>query len=189
MATSRPQQSQSFLNPDLAAAKADQRPAPPSPPAQESANRARQTDPGPGRGAPSAAGVRAPEGPEPAEIVVALVRAGSARHRKPLVLAGHQRSRPAHNNRRSHGLHRSRLGLPTSTGPGSSLSPRLPRASGPCQRGSRSSGRALPIVRGGAVTTPPEPQLSSPSPPCDLAGPRWGRSRAVNDRSASDNHG
>jgi hypothetical protein len=31
---------------------------PPSPPAEESANRARQTDPGPGRGAPSAAGTR-----------------------------------------------------------------------------------------------------------------------------------
>jgi hypothetical protein len=60
----------------------------------ETANRARQADPVTGRGGPSAAGVRARREPEPAVIVVALVRAGSVRHRKPLVLGGHQRSRP-----------------------------------------------------------------------------------------------
>jgi hypothetical protein len=42
----------------------------------------------------SAAGVRDRTGPEPAVIVVALVRARSARHREPLVLSGHERSRP-----------------------------------------------------------------------------------------------
>jgi hypothetical protein len=46
-------------------------------------------------------------------IVAVLVRAGSARHREPLVLAGRQRSRPAYKNRRSHGMHRSGLGRPS----------------------------------------------------------------------------
>jgi hypothetical protein len=46
-------------------------------------------------------------------IVAALVRAGSARHREPLVLAGRQRSRPAYKNRRLHGMHRSGLGRPS----------------------------------------------------------------------------
>jgi hypothetical protein len=37
---------------------------------------------------------------------------------------------------------------------------------------------------------PPALPSSSPaSPPCALYGPRWGRSRAVNGRSASDKHG
>jgi hypothetical protein len=40
---------------------------------------------------------------------------------KPLVLTRHQRSRPAHKNRRSHGLHRSGLGLPSSMGAGLEL--------------------------------------------------------------------
>ena len=38
-----------------------------------------------------------------------LVRAGSAQHRKPLVLGGHERSRSASENRRSRGRHRSNL--------------------------------------------------------------------------------
>jgi hypothetical protein len=63
-------------------------------PGQKRPNRARQTDLVPGRGGPSA-GVRARREPEPAVIVVTLVRAGSVRHRKPLVLGGHERSRPA----------------------------------------------------------------------------------------------
>ena len=41
---------------------------------------------------------------------VALVRAGSVEHRKPLVLDGHERSVAANENRRSHGIHRSDLG-------------------------------------------------------------------------------
>ena len=78
-----PSHSRTFLNPDPEAAKADQAACPPSPPAQESANpgtadrsrpRSRSTE---RRRHPRT------EGPEPAEIVVALVRAGSARHRNP----------------------------------------------------------------------------------------------------------
>jgi aspartate-semialdehyde dehydrogenase len=54
---------------------------------------------------------------------VALVRAGSARHRKPPVQRGHQRSRSAHENRRSHRIHCSDLerrnGLATGSSPSS----------------------------------------------------------------------
>jgi hypothetical protein len=73
--------------------------------------------------------IRAPEasatGRESAGIC-GLVRAGSARHRKPLILAGRQRSRPAYKNRRSHGLHRCGLGSSNRMGPGSNptLQPR-----------------------------------------------------------------
>jgi hypothetical protein len=51
------------------------------------------------------------------------VRAGSARHREPLVLGGHQRSRPAYNNGRSLGIHRYDLGRRSSIGQGSNPSP------------------------------------------------------------------
>jgi hypothetical protein len=119
----RPQHSRIFLNPDPEAAKADQRPALSKP------SQGRNQPTGHGRPIPSpVVEHRAPQtsahrrGPEPAVMVVALVRAGSARHRKPLVHAGHQRSRPAYKNRRSHGLHRSGLGLPSSRGPGSNPS-------------------------------------------------------------------
>jgi hypothetical protein len=73
---------------------------PPSPPRAETANRAWQADPVAVAEDRSAAGVRARREPEPAVIVVTLVRAGSVRHRKPLVLGGHERSRPANQNRR-----------------------------------------------------------------------------------------
>jgi hypothetical protein len=55
-------------------------------------------------------------------IVVTLVRAGSVRHRKPLVLGGHERSRPVYQNRRSHSIHRYDLGRRSSVAPGSSPS-------------------------------------------------------------------
>jgi hypothetical protein len=160
------QHRQTLLNPHLQAAKADQRPALQALPGQKRPTAHARPIPSP------VAEHRAPQAPahrrdrSQPEIVVALVRAGSARHRKPLVLAGRQRSRPAHNNRRSHGLHRSRLGLPSSTGPGSSPSPqRLPRASGPCQRGRRHRGRARPCRRGGAIAARPEPCSASPAVP------------------------
>jgi hypothetical protein len=92
----------------------------------------------PGRGGPSAAGVRARRGPEPAVIVVALVRTGSVRHREPLVLGGHERSRPAYKNRRSHSIHRYDLGRRSSMGPGSSPSSGTryyPPADGPAMDG------------------------------------------------------
>jgi hypothetical protein len=117
-----------FLTPDREAAKADQRPA-------LQALQGRNGQPGtagrsrPGRGRPSAAGVRARRGPEPAVIVVALVRAGSVQHRKPLVIGGHERSRPANQNRRSHCIHRNDLRRQNSMGPGSS-----PSSSGRDQR-------------------------------------------------------
>jgi hypothetical protein len=38
-----------------------------------------------------------------------MVRAGSARHLDPLVLGGHERSRPVNKDHRSHGVHRSDL--------------------------------------------------------------------------------
>jgi Transposase domain (DUF772) len=55
----------------------------------------------------------------PASSCVALVLAGSVRHRKPLVLGGHKRSRSASQNRRSYSIHRSDLGRPSSMGPSS----------------------------------------------------------------------
>ena len=50
-------------------------------------------------------------------------RAGSVRHREPLVLGGHDRSRPANESRRSHSIYRRDLGSGTSTGPGPSPPP------------------------------------------------------------------
>jgi hypothetical protein len=94
----------------------------------------------------SAGGVRT--GRESAGIC-GLVRAGSARHRKPLVYAGRQRSRPAYKNRRSHGLHRSGLGLPSSMGPGSNPARPLPRADGPGYDGG-ATGSSLTLRRVGA---------------------------------------
>jgi hypothetical protein len=52
--------------------------------------------------------------------MASMVRAGSARHREPLVLGGHERSPSANQNRRSHGIHRHDLGRQSSMGPGSS---------------------------------------------------------------------
>ena len=120
-----PQYSRTFLTPDREAAKAYQRPT-------LQALQGRNGQPGtagrsrPGRGRPSAAGVRARRGPEPAVIVVALVRAGSVQHRKPLVIGGHERSRPANQNRRSHSIHRNDLRRQNSMGPGSSPSSGTP---------------------------------------------------------------
>jgi hypothetical protein len=102
--TSRPQRSRTFLNPTQRPPTADQQPCPPSPPTA-------------GTGRPGTAGlilppaaqdqraeaVFAPTAPEPAQIVVVLVRAGSARHRNPLVAGGHQRSRPADHRAGRHG--------------------------------------------------------------------------------------
>jgi hypothetical protein len=47
------------------------------------------------------------------------VRAESARHWEPLVLGGHERSRRAHKNRRSRGIHRYDLGRRNRTALGS----------------------------------------------------------------------
>jgi hypothetical protein len=67
--------------------------------------------------------------------LVALVCAGSARHQEPLVLGGHERSRPARRDRRSQAVHRYNLRRRSSMGQGLNPSPRqLPRACGPCQR-------------------------------------------------------
>jgi hypothetical protein len=73
--------------------------------------------------------IRAPEASATGRVsagICGLVRAGSAQHRKPLILAGRQRSRPAYKNRMSHGLHRSGLGSSNKMGPGSNptLQPR-----------------------------------------------------------------
>jgi hypothetical protein len=75
---------------------------PPSPPGQKRPTGHDRPIPSPVAEDRCAAGVHARREPEPAAIVVALVRAGSVRHRKPLVLGGHERSRPANQNRRSH---------------------------------------------------------------------------------------
>jgi hypothetical protein len=58
---------------------------------------------------------------------VALVGAGSVRHRKPLVRSGHERSCPANQNRRSHGLHRFDLVRENGLVPGSNPSAPLAR--------------------------------------------------------------
>jgi hypothetical protein len=84
--------------PGLEAANADQRPASPSPPRAETANRKRQTAPVPGRGGPSAAGTRARRDRSQPVIVIALVRAGSAATENPWSAPGisghHRRTRP-----------------------------------------------------------------------------------------------
>jgi hypothetical protein len=51
--------------------------------------------------------------------LVTLVRAGSARHREPLVLGGHERARPVCENHRPQGIHASDLGQRNKAGPGS----------------------------------------------------------------------
>jgi hypothetical protein len=56
--------------------------------------------------------------------LAALVRAWSAQHREPLILGGDERSRWAYQDRRSHGIHRSDLGRPTSLAAGSNPSRR-----------------------------------------------------------------
>ena len=56
-----------------------------------------------------------------------LVRAGSVRHGKPLVLGGHERSVSANENRSSHGLHRPDLRRQNSLVPGSSPSSGTPK--------------------------------------------------------------
>jgi hypothetical protein len=48
-----------------------------------------------------------------------LVRTGSARHREPLVLGGHERSASANEHRRSESIHRSNLGRRSSPALGS----------------------------------------------------------------------
>jgi hypothetical protein len=50
------------------------------------------------------------------------VRAGSAWHREPLVLGGHERSPSGHENRRSHGIHGPDLSWRSSLKPGSNPS-------------------------------------------------------------------
>jgi hypothetical protein len=107
-------------------------------PQRKPADRARQADPVPGRGGPSAEAVSHWTGPEPAEIMVPLVRTGSARQRNPLVPGGPQRSRPASRNRRPDTTHRYDLGRRRKLSLGSNPSPKLPRACGPCQRGGSS---------------------------------------------------
>jgi hypothetical protein len=105
------------------------------------------------------------EGPEPAEIVVALVRAGSARHRTPLVLAGHQWARPAHKNRRSHGLRRSRLGRPSSSGPGSSPHPGCCGPPALANKAGITRDGPHPPVQLVTVAVTPEPPFSPAVPP------------------------
>jgi hypothetical protein len=91
-------------SPDLEAAKADQRPRPSKP--SQSRNGQPETA---GRSRPPVTEDRVPQAHggnrKPAVIVVALVRAGSAQHQKPLVLGGHERSRPACENPRSQHIH------------------------------------------------------------------------------------
>jgi hypothetical protein len=77
MVTSPPSHSRTFLNPGLEAATADQRPAPPSPPRADTANRKRQTAPSPVAENRGAAGGRAPRGPAPARDPGRPVRAAS----------------------------------------------------------------------------------------------------------------
>jgi hypothetical protein len=73
-------------------------------------------------------GVPRADGTEPARIVVTLVRAGSARHREPLDLGGHQRSQRTPKNRRSCGIHRTTSDGEAARTRGSSPPARLPRA-------------------------------------------------------------
>jgi hypothetical protein len=81
-----------------------------------------------------------------------LVRTGSAKHRKPLVLGGHDRSAAVNENRTSDGQWRSDLAQRISLGPGSSPSSgtrQSPHRPGPW--GSRSS--SLESVWAGPVRT------------------------------------
>jgi hypothetical protein len=87
-----PSHSRTFLNPGLWAPTADHRPAPPSPPGQKRPTGQGRPIPIPGRGGLERRRRPAQREPKPPVIVV-LVRAGSACHRKPLVRAGHQRAR------------------------------------------------------------------------------------------------
>jgi len=75
--------------------------------------------------------VRDQTGPGVRRLGVALVRPGSVRHREPLVLPGHERSRSANENRRSQAIHRSDLERRSSMGPRSSPPPTPNRAGSP----------------------------------------------------------
>jgi hypothetical protein len=122
-------------------------------------------------------------------IVVALVRIGSARHQKPQVRAGHQRSPPAHKNRRSHRMHRSGLGRPTSMRPGSSPLLRHPEPERPGRGRVAAGGAARRIgrsIRHGPGTflyrstrCSPQPRHSRYQSPYGLRRrcQRWSRSR------------
>jgi hypothetical protein len=74
-----------------------------------------------------------------------LGRAGSARHREPLVLDGHERARSAYEGRRSQHIHASDLGRESSSGPGSSPHPAAasPPGSLPTRRWSPRTGLTL----------------------------------------------
>jgi hypothetical protein len=111
-----------------------------------------------------------------------LVRARSIRHRKPLILGGHERSGPACQNRRSHRLHRHDLGRHCSTG-----RPQVARsatASPPdsCHEAAVTEDEPHPTIR---VEPTARPGTRRPSRrPC--------HKRAIHsspERSRADNHG
>jgi hypothetical protein len=102
--------------------------------------------------------------------VVVLVRTGSARHRKPLVVAGHERSRWARRNRRPEHHRGQDHGRWSTDSAGSNPSShKLPRACGSCQRGGCSLlvGLVPPFGRGQRVV------LARPGPGRDVS-PRTG---------------
>jgi hypothetical protein len=114
-------------------------------------------------------------GPHPARSLNRSVRAGSARHREPLVSHGHDRSRPAHRNRRSQGIHRSDLAGQNSLVPGfEPLSLRaedgcvLGRALGVPQAGVRSGRGRSPAVRRRGAGQDRGPLTSGPREPSKL---------------------
>jgi hypothetical protein len=117
-------------------------------------------------------------------FISTLVRAGSARHQKPLVLGGHERSRSGSRDRRSQAVHRDDLGRRSSMAPGST--PRRPTAAVglrplPTRQvvaddGHRRARELLPTLTG--------PNHVGPRRPC--------HSRATSDgqaRCRADNHG
>jgi hypothetical protein len=85
-----------------------------------------------GRSIPGRAGPERCRRPRPdgtgAGLRVALVRAGSVRHREPLVLGGHEQSRPVDENRRSAHLHVQVLGKHSTATAGSSPPPPAQRS-------------------------------------------------------------
>jgi hypothetical protein len=85
---------------------------------------------------------------EPAKLqlcyAVVLVRIGSARHREPLVLGGHERSASANQRRRSEAIHRYDLGRRSSPALGSNPTSSASTTSGfgeSYDRGARVCGR------------------------------------------------
>ena len=123
----------------------------------------------PGRGGPERRRHPRPDGTGPSRIEMALVRAGSARHREAAVPTGHERSRPVRRHRRSPHLPGQDLGEWLSEMAGSSPSSRLPRALRPLAHETVvTEDGPPPTAEPGAITNRNHRRSHRPCHPCAM---------------------